>query len=436
MDFPATPIRIHVSLGRVCRRPSGRAPATITTGARATFTTAAGASSAGTRRSTACAANRGLPTDYDGWAEKGAAGWGWNDVLPYFRKLENDLDFDGPLHGKEGPITMRRWYKDQWPPLTSALMQSIADAGWKDIKDQNGLGTDGFFPIVVNNTRDGQRMSAARGYLTKDVRARRNLTILGEAHAERLMFEGKRVVGVIAHRRGERLEFRSRETIVSMGAIHSPVFLLRNGIGPADELRALGIEVVHERAGVGKNMNEHPGVNLGMFLKPASRLPPTLRRPILAGLRFSSGIEGCPPGDMYINSQDRSAWHAIGKRIGIIMMWVNRSFSTGEIKLKSANPMVGPRHRFQHVFRSARHAAPDLRNPNAHQAAGASRDTCGLRRNLSGQLFRQGAQTRDPQSLERYPDQGGRGADGRCAIRPQGDHQIYDRRRAEHGGSR
>jgi 5-(hydroxymethyl)furfural/furfural oxidase len=287
-------------------------------------------------------ANRGLPTDYDAWAEKGAVGWGWNDVLPYFRKLENDLDFDGPLHGKAGPIIMRRWYKDQWPLFTSAVMQSIADAGWNDIRDQNGLGTEGFFPLVVNNTTDGQRISAARGYLTKDVRARRNLTILGETHVDRLMLEGNRVVGIIAHRRGERMELRSRETILSMGAIHSPVFLLRNGIGPADELHALGIEVVHERAGVGKNLHEHPGVNLGVFMKPASRLPPTLRRQILAGLRYSSGIEGCPPGDMFINPHNRSAWHAIGKRIGLIMMWVNRSFSTGEIKLKSADPTVRP----------------------------------------------------------------------------------------------
>ncbi|HWG05653.1 MAG TPA: GMC family oxidoreductase N-terminal domain-containing protein [Beijerinckiaceae bacterium] len=285
--------------------------------------------------------NRGLPTDYDGWVEKGAAEWSWNDVLPYFRKIESDLDFDGPLHGKGGPIPVRRWFKDEWPPLTRALMQSIADSGWNDIEDQNGTGTDGYFPISVNNTKDGERMSAARGYLTSDVRARANLTVLGDARAEKLLFDGKRVVGVVVRRRGERLEFRAREVIVSMGAIHSPVFLLRNGIGPADELRALGVEVVHARAGVGKNMNEHPGVNLGMFLKPESRLPPRLHRPIIAGLRFSSGLDGCPRGDMYMNSQDRTAWHAIGHRIGIVMMWVNRSFSTGSVTLKPGNPMGG-----------------------------------------------------------------------------------------------
>ncbi|MBM3607828.1 MAG: glucose dehydrogenase, partial [Alphaproteobacteria bacterium] len=82
--------------------------------------------------------------------------------------------------------------------------------------------------------------------------------------------------------------------------------------------------------------------NLGVYLKRRSRLPPALRRQILAGLRYSSGLEGCPPGDMYLNSHDRSAWHAIGKRIGLIMMWVNRSYSTGAITLKSADPQSKP----------------------------------------------------------------------------------------------
>jgi 5-(hydroxymethyl)furfural/furfural oxidase len=287
-------------------------------------------------------ANRGLPSDYDAWRDAGAAGWGWDDVLPFFRKLEDDPDFAGPLHGVGGPIHMRRWREEQWPPFTRAVMQAIKDAGYRDIEDQNGTGAEGYFPLVINNTEDGQRISAARGYLTKDVRARSNLTIFGDTRVEKLIVDGKRILGVIATRNGERLELRARETILSMGAIHSPVFLLRNGVGPAHELRALGIDVLHDRAGVGKNLHEHPGVNLGVFMKPQSRLPATLRRQILAGLRYSSGVEGCPAGDMYINAHDKSAWHEIGKRIGLIMMWVNRSYSTGEIRLKSADASVGP----------------------------------------------------------------------------------------------
>ena len=287
-------------------------------------------------------ANRGLPTDYDAWAAAGADGWGWDDVLPYFRKLENDTDFDNALHGKDGPITMRRWFKPQWPPFTSALMEAIEDAGWRNIEDQNGTDADGFFPLVVNNTLDGERISAARGYLTEDVRARPNLSIMGQTQVERLLFEGGRVAGLVARSGGRTVELRAREVILSMGAIHSPVFLLRNGVGPGRDLQALGIDVVADRLGVGKNLQEHPGVNLGVFMKPHARLPASLRRQILAGLRYSSGVEGCPRGDMYINAHDKSAWHAIGARIGLLMMWVNRPFSTGEIKLKSADPGVAP----------------------------------------------------------------------------------------------
>ncbi len=288
-------------------------------------------------------ANRGLPSDYDTWAERGAAGWNWDEVLPFFKKLENDMDYGEPLHGKGGPINMRRWKRDQWPPFTSAMIKAIEDAGFKDIEDQNGIDTEGFFPLVINNTPDGERISAARGYLTKDVRARPNLTILGETRAEKLLIADGRVVGLRISRANGFMDLRAKEVIVSMGAIQSPAFLMRNGIGPAVHLREMGIDVVLDRAGVGQNLQEHPGVNLGVFMKRDSRLPPTLRRQILAGLRYSSGLEGCPPGDMYMNSHDRSAWHAIGKRIGLMMMWVNRSFSTGSITLDSADPAASPK---------------------------------------------------------------------------------------------
>ena len=134
---------------------------------------------------------------------------------------------------------MRRWPREQWPPFTNALMKAIEDAGWHDIEDQNGTGTDGHFPLVINNTLDGQRISAARGYLTRDVRARGNLTILSNTTATRLIFDGRRVTGIAGLREGQPFEASGGEVILSMGAIHSPTFLLRNGIGPARHLRDL-----------------------------------------------------------------------------------------------------------------------------------------------------------------------------------------------------
>ena len=133
-----------------------------------------------------------------------------------------------------------------------------------------------------------------------------------------------------------------REIIVSMGALQSPAFLMRNGIGPAKELLALGINVVADRPGVGKHLMEHPGVNFGCYLKPAARLPEGVRRQMFAGLRWSSMLDGCPQGDMYIIPTNKAAWHGIGHRLGLIMMWVNRSYSTGEVRITSPDPAAKP----------------------------------------------------------------------------------------------
>src|SRR5262249_21376118 len=141
---------------------------------------------------------------------------------------------------------------------------------------------------------------------------------------------------------GELTDIVAREVIVSMGALHSPAFLMRSGIGPAAELSGLGIEVVADRRGVGKHLMEHPGVNFGCYLKREARLPAGMRGQMFAGLRWSSGFDGCPAGDMYIIPTNKAAWHAIGHRLGLIMMWVNRSFSTGEVRITSASPDSKP----------------------------------------------------------------------------------------------
>jgi 5-(hydroxymethyl)furfural/furfural oxidase len=179
-------------------------------------------------------------------------------------------------------------------------------------------------------------------YLTAEVRARRNLHILGEAEAERLIFDGTRVTGVRIRRRGVVSDIAAGEVIVSAGALQSPAFLLRSGIGPAAELSALGIEVVADRAGVGKHLMEHPGVNFGCYMKRSSRLPPGLRRQMFGGLRWSSGHDGCPAGDMYLIPTNKAAWHAVGARLGLIMLWVNKSYSTGEVRLTSPDPKARP----------------------------------------------------------------------------------------------
>jgi len=284
---------------------------------------------------------RGVPTDYDGWEAAGATGWGWDDVLPFFKKQETDRDFDGPLHGQDGPMALQRVFEDRWPGFTRGFMNAAREDGWKDLQDKNANFGDGFFPVAVAHN-DGRRTSTATAYLTREARARDNLTIIGETRARHLLFDGTKVIGVRVLQGGNEFDIKAREVIVSSGSLHSPALLLRSGIGPAAELREYGIDVVADRPGVGKNLMEHPGVNFGCYMKRDSRLPPELRLPMYAGLRWSSGLEGCPAGDMYMIPMNKSFWHAIGERVGLIMLWVNKSYSTGEVTLNPADHMATP----------------------------------------------------------------------------------------------
>src|SRR6195952_1728786 len=109
-------------------------------------------------------ANRGAPTDYDEWESRGAAGWGWDAVLPYFRKVERDLDCDGPLHGQDGRIPIRRIPRELWSAHAVATAAAFEQTGSKHLPDQNGVFADGYFPVTISN-RDEQRVSAAIGYL-------------------------------------------------------------------------------------------------------------------------------------------------------------------------------------------------------------------------------------------------------------------------------
>ena len=244
-------------------------------------------------------ANRGAPTDYDEWEARGAAGWSWDAVLPYFKKVERDMDFDGPWHGKDGRIPVRRIFPDLWNGHAKAVAKAFEEAGFEYIQDQNGEFKDGYFPITISNLYD-RRVSAAIGYLDPGTRLRGNLTISPLTQVQELLFEGTRCVGVKALVDGKETEFRGGEVIVSSGAIHSPAHLLRAGIGPAGHLRDLGIEVVANVPGVGQRLMDHPSISVSSFIKPECRLNGLTRRHILLALRYSSGIGGAPPGDMFV----------------------------------------------------------------------------------------------------------------------------------------
>lgn len=283
-------------------------------------------------------ANRGLPSDYDEWQAMGADGWGWDGVLPYFRRLERDMDYAGPLHGRDGPLPVRRIFADAWPGFATAAAAAFAGAGHTRLADQNGEFADGYFPVAISNLYD-RRVSSAIAYLDNATRARPNLTILAGRQVQHVVFEGRRAAGVrLALAGGGAAELiRAGEVILSAGALHSPALLMRSGVGAAGHLAGHGIAVVADVPAVGANLGEHPTAGISAYLDAAARLPDTMRRHVHVGLRFSSGLDGCPAGDMYAIVVGKSAWHALGRRLGTLLVWVNRSYSRGSVRLASAD---------------------------------------------------------------------------------------------------
>jgi 5-(hydroxymethyl)furfural/furfural oxidase len=287
-------------------------------------------------------ANRGAPTDYDEWEARGAAGWSWNDVLPYFKKVERDLDFDGPWHGKNGRIPVRRIPQAHWTAHAQAVAEACRLAGYNFLPDQNGEFVDGYFPVTHSNQAE-QRVSAAMGYLDREIRKRANLTISTDTQVKELLFEGTRCVGVNARVDGREQEFRGREIILSCGAIHSPAHLLRAGIGPVGQLKAMGIPVLMGLEGVGQRLMDHPSISLSSFIRPGARMNAHTRRHVQVGLRYSSGLSGVPAGDMFVAVLSKSAWHAVGAQIGSMITFVNKTYSeTGQVKLASRDPWAEP----------------------------------------------------------------------------------------------
>ncbi|HEX8715042.1 MAG TPA: FAD-dependent oxidoreductase, partial [Solirubrobacteraceae bacterium] len=201
---------------------------------------------------------RGRPLDYDAWEAQGAPGWGFRDVLPYFVKSEDNVRGASEYHGAGGPLRV----SEQRSPraLDRRLLDASQAAGIPLIADYNGPEQDGASMFQVTQ-RNGRRFSAADAFLRPalarpNLEVRTNVTVLGVA------LEGGRAVGVrVRHgRRGEQLVRAEREVLLSAGAINSPQLLLLSGIGPADELRAAGVEPVHDLPGVGRNLQDHPFV--------------------------------------------------------------------------------------------------------------------------------------------------------------------------------
>jgi choline dehydrogenase len=313
--------------------------------------------------------NRGQRLDFDGWAQRGNRGWGYADVLPYFRRTEQRIatEADDTFRGRDGhlPITDLEW-RD---PICEAFIEGAVELGIPRNRDYNGTQQAGV-SYVQRIIRNGRRISAARGYLHPAMK-RPNLTVRTHAHATEIVLEGKRAVGV-RYRKGGRggkpMEVRARrELILSGGAVNSPQLLQVSGIGPAPLLGSLGIEVKHALAGVGENLRDHYAPRFVARVKGATTINEKSRGLKLANeiLKYAvarKGILTLNPTLIYVfwksdervdNYDLQLTFTPASYKEGVqstlddfpgmtIASWQQRPDSTGYVRSKSADPFEHP----------------------------------------------------------------------------------------------
>jgi 5-(hydroxymethyl)furfural/furfural oxidase len=292
----------------------------------------------------AMVANRGAPDDYDEWGRLGAAAWSWDEALPYFRKLERDVDFDGPYHGKDGPIPIRRISNERMSPLAKGVIASLKAQGYPQLPDQNGKWEDGVFVGAIALSDKGERIPTSVAYLTDEVRKRPNLEIITEHLAERIVFDGRTATGAVIspYGGGPTRTISADRIVVSSGAIHSPALLMRSGVGPGATLGKLGIPVVLDMPAVGSNLMEHSATAVSTYLPPEMRMTDLNEHHDHAILRFTSNLPNAPAGDMHAAFIGRSGWHSIGQRVGTLFIWLNKPFSRGQTAITSTDPRTEP----------------------------------------------------------------------------------------------
>ena len=284
---------------------------------------------------------RGVPEDYDRWASWGNDEWSYIDVLPYFRRQETDTDITDDFHGFDGPIPVRRHRRENWLPLQEAFVQACTDVGYAEVYDHNHPESTGVGPFPMNNP-NGVRMSTALTYVNPN-RHRLNLTIRANVRVHRILFEGQRAVGVQVESGGETFQIEGEQIVLCAGAIASPQLLMLSGVGPADELGNLGIPVVKDLPGVGKNLRDHPLVPVRVKVKDDFPLDPDAPR-IQTVLRYTaSGSDA--RNDMQIFPSSFSTplggdpYDNEGIRVTCMMELAE---SAGELTLQSTDPDVQP----------------------------------------------------------------------------------------------
>jgi choline dehydrogenase len=288
---------------------------------------------------------RGLRSDFDDWAAIGNDLWSFESVLPSFRKLEKDLDFQNEWHGNDGPIEVRRYQTDEMLPPQLAFVQACLDAGYGQAPDANEPGARGISPIPFNNV-GGIRLSTALAYLAP-ARVRKNLVIRADVHARRVAIRNGRAVGVeIADSAGGTEFVYAADVLICCGSIGSPHILLLSGIGPAEELRHVGVEPLVDRPGVGKHLQDHHVADMLWYTVPAYGIPPANSPRTQVALRYTAAHTSFPD-DMQITPRTHPPQPGPKGRdepVGVVSIVpaIERAVGSGEVRLRSADPTALP----------------------------------------------------------------------------------------------
>jgi len=277
---------------------------------------------------------RAIPEDFEYWVSMGNDEWSYEQVLPYYRKLETDTDFSDDFHGTEGPIIVRRHPLDELQPDQAAFYNACVAAGYAENPDHNHPDATGVGPYPLNNP-EGIRWSTAIGFLSM-ARHRINLTIRPNCTTRRVLFDDTRATGVEVESGGESFVVNGDEIILSAGPIGSPHLLMLSGIGPADQLAEHGISLVKDVPGVGQNLRDHPTVHVSWRAQPDVPAPPQEVGPQKVALRYTA------PGsdiknDMIKVMRFRKIDHLLVMSVGLYL-----ALGKGELKLQSPDPDVQP----------------------------------------------------------------------------------------------
>ena len=308
---------------------------------------------------------RGHKADYDRWASLGNTGWSYADVLPYFKRSEDNSEFDGEYHGKGGPLSVTKLQSDN--PVQEIYLQAAREAQFRINDDFNGEEQEGLGVYQVTQ-KNGERWSAARGYIHPFMETRKNLHVVTGAHATRILFEGKRAVG-IEYRQGKDTKqiHARREVILGLGAFQTPQLLMLSGVGDQSELAKHGIASVHHLPGVGKNLHDHPDFVFGfrsdlpnftgLTLKGIGRIIKSIfqyrrerRGPMTSNIAECGGFLKTRPDlalpDIQlhfcmavVNNHGRTPFFGSGFSCHVCLL---RPKSRGSVWLQSADPMQPP----------------------------------------------------------------------------------------------